>query len=144
MQHVLTLAINPQVPTTLYTKTKNATFFDNKNVFVFKLPPSSTNVFSTIFNGSQNDENSNVTVDSTAHTHIIDTTSSTDFPTHASSRFLRTTNSGGRNTFVAELNSNNTTLVHSTYLNSANKDFDYDIDLNNTKNTYITNKTTSN
>ena len=140
VQRVLALAVNPQVPATLYAGTAGAAFFGGKDVFVFK---SGTNAFSAVFGGSQDDEGSDVALDSAAHAHVLGTTASTDFPTYASSGFLRATNSGGTDAFVAELGSNGTALVHSAYLGGTGEDFGHGIKLDDIGNTYLVGETTS-
>ena len=140
VQQVLALAVNPQSTATLYAGTGGTSFFGGEDVFLFK---SGSNGFSAVFGGSQNDEGWDVAVDSAGHAHIVGVTSSTNFPTQNATGFLRATNSGGADAFVAELNRDGSDLVQSAYLGGSGSDLGYGIALDPVGNSYFVGETSS-
>jgi len=138
--HVLCLAVNPQATATLYAGTSGTTSFGGEDVFIFK---SGSNGYSSIFGGVANDEGWDVAVDATGHAHIVGVTYSTNFPTQNTSGFLRATNSGGADAFVAELSADGGSLVQSAYFGGSGRDLAYGIALDPAGNSYFVGKTSS-
>lgn len=114
------------------------------NGFLLKLAGDSFNrLFSVAFGGSGTDEAWDVAVDAGGNAHIVGVTYSINFPTTNTSGFLRTTNSGGADAFVAVISSNGMTLARSAYLGGSNNDFGYAIKVDGAGNDYIVGKTSS-
>jgi hypothetical protein len=114
------------------------------DVFVTKLAASGTNwIYSVLFGGDGKDEGWDIVVDSARNAHVVGATSSLNFPTNNTSGFLRGANSGGTDAFVAELNSNGTSLIYSAYLGGAGEDLGYGIAVDAAGNVYIVGETTS-
>jgi beta-propeller repeat-containing protein len=85
-----------------------------ENAFVTKLNTTGTGlVYSTYLGGSSYDSATGVAVDSDGEAYLTGYTYSTDFPTRNP---YQSTNHGGANAFVTELNRNGTDLIYSTYL----------------------------
>jgi hypothetical protein len=91
------------------------------DVFVAKLSPSGSLVYSTYLGGSGADGSSSsingaVAVDSAGNAYVDGPTSSTDFPTTPAAAYPSWNSSWGSAGFITELNATGTGLVYSTYL----------------------------
>jgi hypothetical protein len=85
-----------------------------ENAFVTKLNINGTGlVYSTLLGGSSYDSATGIAIDRDGEAYVTGYTYSTDFPTRNP---YQSTNHGGANAFVTELNSSGTDLVYSTYL----------------------------
>lgn len=108
------------------------------DVFVSKLNPSLTNWdYSVMFGGSASDEAWDVSVDSTGRAHVVGVTASLNFPTNSSIGFLRRTNSGASDAFIAEINSIGSVLNYSAYLGGTADDAAYGVDVDAGGNIYV-------
>ncbi|MGP8243954.1 MAG: SBBP repeat-containing protein [Bryobacteraceae bacterium] len=91
------------------------------DAFVTKLTPSGSGlVFSTYLGGSQVDMASAIAIDSSDNVFVTGTTLSIDFPATAGA--FQTSNNGSYDAFVAELNSQGSALVYSTYVGGEGSD----------------------
>jgi hypothetical protein len=91
------------------------------DAFVAKLTPSGTElVFSTYLGGSQIDEANAIAIDSSDNVFVAGTTLSIDFPATAGA--FQTANNGSYDAFAAELNSQGSALVYSTYVGGEGSD----------------------
>lgn len=115
-----------------------------EDVFVTKLAPGATNwTYSVIFGGTVRDEAWDVAADASGNAHLVGVTFSTNFPTADPSGFLRATNAGGGDIFVAVLGPEGTNLVRSAYLGGSRDDFGYAIKLDAAGNEYLVGRTAS-
>jgi hypothetical protein len=105
------------------------------NAFVTELNPTgSALVYSTYLGGSGNDAGLGIAVDSSGNAYVTGMASSTDFPT---ANPLQATLAGGQNAFVAELNTQGSALVYSTYLGGNSKDWGQGVAVDSSGNVYI-------
>ncbi|MCX8090075.1 MAG: SBBP repeat-containing protein [Verrucomicrobiae bacterium] len=115
-----------------------------EDVFVTKLAPDATNwTYSVIFGGRVRDEAWDVAADASGQAHLVGVTFSTNFPTADTSGFLRATNAGGGDVFVAVLGPAGTNLVRSAYLGGRADDYGYAIKLDPAGNEYLVGRTAS-
>jgi hypothetical protein len=113
------------------------------DVLVTKLNANGALVYSVMLGGTGQDEGWDIGVDAAGHAHLVGLTFSTNFPTANTSGFLRATNSGGVDAFVAELSSDGTTLLHSAYLGGLGSDFGYGLAVDPAGNSYVVGQTYS-
>jgi hypothetical protein len=143
-------------PTTtgVYQATHPASGYDA--AFVTKLNQAGSGlVYSTYLGGNRDDYGYGIAVDSTTgNAYVTGYTESSNFPTvypidqtvleaGSSTTYSGSSLGGGRNAFVAELNSGATNLVYSTYLGGNLADIGYGIALDSSGNAYVTGKTAS-
>ena len=111
------------------------------DAFVAKFDNQGSNlVYLTYLGGSGDDIAYGVAVDSAGHTYVAGTTDSTNFPvtnaipggTHLSGTFYP------EDAFVAELETNGSQLVYSTYLGGAGYDAAYGIAVDSSNDAYVT------
>lgn len=115
-----------------------------EDVFVAKLGPNGTNwAYSVIFGGIGRDEAWDITADAFGNAHLVGVTYSTNFPVADTAGFLRATNSGGADAFVAVLGPEGTNLVRSAYLGGNRDDLGYAIKLDAAGSQYLVGRTTS-
>lgn len=115
-----------------------------EDVFVARLAPDATNwAYSVIFGGTVRDEAWDVAVDAEGRAHVVGVTFATNFPTADTAGFLRATNSGGGDVFVAVLGPEGTNLVRSAYLGGSRDDYGYAIKLDAAGNEYLVGRTAS-
>src|SRR5207244_9732687 len=93
----------------------------NADILVAKLNASGELVYATYLGGSSRDSAKGIAVDSAGNVSITGDTSSTDFPTAGAAS--QTTNHGGSDAFVANLNPPGNGLVYATYLVGSGNDF---------------------
>lgn len=113
------------------------------DAFALKLSSTGTLMYSTLLGGSGADEASAIRVDANGNAHIVGSTSSSDFPTAKPLPSPNNSLQGQQNAFVAEINTNGTSLLASTYLGGSSTDTGYGIAVDSTG-TYVTGQTTSN
>lgn len=136
----LSLAVNPQSPDTLYTGVRGTNVYGGADVFVTKL---GENGFSTVFGGSRDEEGWDVVVSPSGRIHVTGSTASTNFPTLNTSGFLRATNAGARDAFVAELSQDGGALLSSAYLGGSDSEFGNGLALDTLGNVYLVGETSS-
>jgi hypothetical protein len=135
----------PTVPasnTNLLKSVTNANLLPD--VFVAKLAAAGTNwIYAVVFGGANRDEAWDVAVDPAGNAHLAGVTYSTNFPTAGAAGFLRATNAGGADAFVAVLNHSGTALLRSAYLGGSSNDFAYGIEVDAAGNDYLVGRTAS-
>ena len=138
--YVMALAIHPATPATIYAGTKGTPFFGGLDGFVAK---SGTNGYFVVLGGTADDEAWDVAVDAANHAHVTGWTTSTNFPTSYVYGFLRATNSGSADAFVAEVNGAGDQLVHAALLGGSSADFGYGITVDPGGSSYVVGSTIS-
>ena len=98
-------------------------------------------VYSTYLGGSSDDGGYGLTVDSLGHAYLTGYTDSTDFPIAGTS--ITSAPNGNYEGFVAELSSDGTSLVYSTYLGGSGGDYGSDVALDSNGNAYVVGSTSS-
>jgi hypothetical protein len=98
-------------------------------------------VYSTYLGGSGTDEAWGLAVDSSGNAYVAGGTTSTDFPTTVNAP--QSSNAGGEDAFVTELNSSGSALVYSTYLGGSAGDRGYGVGVDASGNAYVTGYTGS-
>lgn len=95
-------------------------FGGDTDAFVVKLDPSGTNLlYSSFLGGSNVDYGQAMAVDQYGNVYVTGSTQSTDFPTVNP---IQAGNNGNGDAFVAEVNTQATELVYSTYLGGGSAD----------------------
>ena len=130
--------------TDLYT-TPNAYQTSNNgkgDLFVTKMLPNGTIVFSTYLGGSGDEirrgggtNGKSITVDSEYNIYITEASESTDFPTTTDA--LNQNSKGGIETVFTKLNSDGTSLLYSTYIGGPNDDGGSAIGIDSADNIYL-------
>ena len=112
--------------------------------FVMKLAAGGTPVYSTYLGGSGNDVVNGIAVDTASppNAYVTGETASTNFPGTSSST-IQSTNAGGDDAFITELNPTGSALVYSTYLGGSSEDLGTGIALDSSANAYVTGITIS-
>ncbi len=95
---------------------------------------------STYLGGSNRELGIGVTLDTSGNIYVVGETKSTDFPTTSP---YQSSNAGGKDAFVVELNSDATSVTFSTYLGGSGDDTPAGIVLNNNPDIFIVGTTTS-
>jgi hypothetical protein len=96
------------------------TFGGNTDAFVTKLDPSGTTLlYSSFLGGSDVDYGNAIALDQYGNAYVTGYTESTDFPTVNP---IQSGNAGNGDAFVAEVNTQATALVYSTYLGGSSAD----------------------
>jgi hypothetical protein len=110
--------------------------------FVTKMNASgSALVYSTYLGGNAADQGFAIAVDGSGNAYVTGQTTSTNFPTVNA---LQATFGGVSNAFVAEINTNGSALVYSTYLGGSGVDYGgYGIAVDGSGNAYVTGETES-
>lgn len=104
-----------------------STISGSQDAFVVKLGVSgSALVYSTYLGGSSLDVGTGVVVDDTGEVYVTGYTASTDFPI---ANAVQSSNAGGYDVFVAELNPAGNVLITATYLGGSGSDAAYGIGL---------------
>ncbi len=126
----------PRSSTNLYSSVTTNTL--TPDAFVSKLNPSLTNWdYSVTFGGSASDEAWDVAVNAAGRAQVVGVTSSANFPTNAVLDFLRGTYSGGKDLFIAEIDSTGTALTHSSFLGIETDDAGYAVAVDAGGNIYL-------
>jgi Bacterial Ig-like domain (group 3)/MBG domain (YGX type)/Beta-propeller repeat len=113
------------------------------DAFVTKLNPAGTAlVYSTYLGGTGSDSGFGIAIDASGNAYIAGETASTDLPGVASTS-VQSTNGGGNDAFVAELNTAGSALIYCTYLGGSGTDLALGIALDSTGNAYVTGYTSS-
>lgn len=114
----------------------------SSDVFVAKLNPiGNTLMYSTYFGGSDFDQAESIAIDGKGGVYIAGSTHSTDFPVLGPVQAVY--GGGFADGFVAELSSDGSALLYSTYLGSADNENIWDIAADNSGNAYVTGFTSS-
>ena len=95
-----------------------------------------------MFGGKQNDTGWDVAVDGAGNAYVCGATSSHNFPTNNTFDFLRSTNTGKSDAFVAVFDTN-AASVFSGYLGGNGDDFAYALALDSATNIYVVGRTLS-
>jgi hypothetical protein len=99
----------------------DTTHAGSNDVYVTKLDSSGSElVYSTFLGGSTIDTGNAITLDNERNAYVTGFTASADFPTTPGA--VDTTLNGGRDAFVAKLDSTGSTLLHSTFLGGTAND----------------------
>ena len=77
-----------------------------------------------------------IAVDTSGNAYVVGETISSNFPTTAGA--FQTTNGGGQDAFVTELNPTGTALLYSTYLGGSGYDYGQGIAVDTSGNAYVT------
>jgi endonuclease/exonuclease/phosphatase family metal-dependent hydrolase len=75
-------------------------------------------IYSTYFGGTGEDRGNDIAIDQQDGVYVTGYTESIDFPTRNP---IQANNKGGKDVFIAKLNSSGDTLIYSTYLGGSNK-----------------------
>jgi len=120
------------------------------DAFVAKFSNSGSNlVYLTYLGGSADDGASDMAIDGAGNAYVAGFTDSSDFPvtnaifSHISGPYDAPAKSYHTDAFVAELNTNGSALIYSTYLGGNNNDGANGIAVDSTGNTYVAGYTTS-
>jgi hypothetical protein len=111
------------------------------DAFVAKLNPSGSLVYLTYLGGTGDDRAFGIAVDTSGNAYLTGWTYSTNFPTTAGAR--QRVLGGGRDAFVAKLNSAGSGLVYSTFLGGTNHDTGSGIALDASGNAFVAGDTYS-
>ena len=120
------------------------THFDHyENVFVTKLNPTGTGLlYSTYIGGSSSgDAGQSIAVDASGNAYITGYAVSTDFPTTIGA--FQTSNAGGLDAFITQLNPTGTALLYSSFLGGNGQDISAGIAVDASGNVYIAGYTQS-
>ena len=118
------------------------TYGGGGDAFVTKLNSTGTAlIYSTYLGGNGSDGGIGLAVDASGDAYVTGATSSANFPTTTGA--YQTSADGAGDAFVAELNSNGTGLVYSTYLGGSGADNGYALAIDGGGNAYITGFTVS-
>ncbi|MCA1684026.1 MAG: SBBP repeat-containing protein, partial [Actinobacteria bacterium] len=112
-----------------------------EDVFVSKLGPSGSLVFSTCLGGSDRERGMGIAVDAGGNVHVTGWTLSADFPTTGTIQPSR--NGVEWDAFVTKLNPSGSALVYSTYLGGTNREWGMSIALDTAGAAYVAGGTTS-
>jgi len=113
----------------------------SSDVFVAKVNPSGTAlVYSTYLGGSSADYGQAIVVDGSGNAYVAGYTFSTDFPTQSA---WQSSNAGGADAFLTELNAAGSALTFSTYLGGSGQDRAYGLALDSAGSLYLTGDTQS-
>ncbi len=145
-RNVVSLAIDPGSPGTVYAGTGVTNSFGGTDCFVSKLTSDGATLsYSTILGGKGQEQAWNLALDAFNNAYVVGVTTSTNFPViraNAPSQ-MQTTNSGGSDAFVLELNSTGSALIYSFYLGGRGEDLGYGIGLDPAGNAYVTGRSSS-
>ena len=109
------------------------------DVFVTKLSPSGTLIYSTYLGGSNEDYGYGIAIYSSGEAYLTGTTGSSDFPTLNPYQ----TDQGGGDVFVTKLSGSGDSLLYSTYLGGEGGDYGRGIAVDGSGNAYVTGYTLS-
>jgi hypothetical protein len=113
-----------------------------RDVFVTKLNATGTAlVYSTYIGGSGDEVGFGIAVDGSGNAYVTGWTTSTNYDVTPGA--FQTTNGGGADVFVTELNAAGTALVYSTYIGGSSDDVGYGIAVDGSGNAYVTGRTYS-
>ncbi len=111
----------------------------NGDVFVAKLNPEGSLVYSTYLGGSGYDEGLGIAVDEDGNAYLTGRTQSTDFPVNNAMQpeLAGRHDFPGDDLFVTKLNADGSALVYSTYLGGTGQDIGWDLAIDNERNVYV-------
>jgi len=107
-------------------------------VFVFKMNPAGTKVYSAFFAGTGADIAGSIAVDTGGNAYVTGSTTSYNFPTVNAPQTTFYGNSSNPNAFVTEVNAAGTALVYSTYLGGSGSFWGRGIAVDPSGNAYVT------
>jgi hypothetical protein len=110
------------------------------DIFVTKVGPTGSLLYSTYLGGSGQDVAGGIAVDAQGEAVIVGSSSSSNFPTF---KAFQSHSGGGQDVVISKLNSTGTALLFSTYLGGAGDDHGNAIALDGSGNVYITGDTYS-
>ncbi len=114
----------------------------SRDVFITKfLPDGSDIVYSTYVGGSDRDQGMSLAVNSAGEAYVTGFTFSSDFPTTPGA--YDESPNGERNVFALRLNAEGTSLVYSTVIGGASKDWAWDMVLDGSGDLYVAGATSS-
>lgn len=112
------------------------------DAFVAKLDPTGSHLlYCTYLGGNAQDEALGIAVDSGGYAYVTGWTNSANFP--VTGQVLLSQSGGGRDAFVAKLDSSGGRLIYSTFLGGGGQDTGAGIAVDASGNAYITGSTTS-
>ena len=120
-----------------YNSSSNGGF----DIFLTKINPSGSLIYSTYLGGSSDDIGFGLFVDSYNHVHITGMTSSSNFPITA--RTYNSTYGGSNDAFIMDFDMNTNSISYSTFFGGSNFDYGLDIKVDNSNNTYVVGQTAS-
>ncbi|HEY3128758.1 MAG TPA: SBBP repeat-containing protein, partial [Acidobacteriota bacterium] len=113
----------------------------SSDVFITKISPSGTLVYSTFLGGGLADEGRGIALDPSGNIYVTGTTQSTNFP--VMNAFQPTSRGGFREAFVAKLNATGSALVYSSYIGGSDQEIATAIAVDLAGNAYLTGYTQS-
>jgi hypothetical protein len=114
----------------------------SRDAFVTKLNPTGTTlVYSTYLGGTVRDDGQHIVVDGAGNAYVAGFTGSLNFPVTPGA--FQPANGGGRDAFVAKLNSAGSALVYATYLGGVFTEESHGIAIDNGGDAYVTGLTNS-
>jgi hypothetical protein len=144
------LAVSPANSALLYAGTIGFPSTNGSDAFLTKLDAANGSIhFSTILSGNDTNQGWAVAVDVAGNSYIVGVTTSTNFPTAATSGFLSATNSlsatniGLNDVFVTVINADASAFLYSAYLGGTADDFGYGIAVDANGNAYVVGQTSS-
>ncbi|NLV26376.1 MAG: PKD domain-containing protein [Methanomicrobiales archaeon] len=112
-----------------------------KDAFVVKVNPDGTElIYITYIGGTGTDEGTGLVIDEEGYAYITGGTNSPNFPVKNA---YRSNLAGGYDAWMAKLDPTGNELVYSTYFGGEHDDFGYDIDIDSSKNVFVTGQTAS-
>jgi len=142
--NVASLAVDPNFADIVYAGANVTNTGSGPNCFVTKISSDGADLtYSTVISGNGSDQGWDVAVDVFGNAYVAGATTSTNFPNLNPPSPMQTTNSGGSDAFVFQLNAAGSGLIYSFYLGGRGDDFGYGIGLDSDMNAYITGKTIS-
>jgi hypothetical protein len=121
----------------------DGTNFINFDAFLSKFGVNGQPIYTAQFGGTLNDAAWDVAVDSSGRAFVIGITSSTNFPVLQPFDLFRSTNSGGKDVFVAAFDTDPRPVLYSGYFGGAGDDYGYAIAVDTEANAYISGMTLS-
>ncbi|MFM1767554.1 MAG: hypothetical protein RJA22_83 [Verrucomicrobiota bacterium] len=144
-REVRSLAWGTLAPAALYAGLRASNSFGGSNdVFLTKLLPDGTGLeWSVALGGRRDDQAFAVALDGVGRPTLAGWSDSTNFPTLNTNGFLRATNAGKRDVFVARFSSDASQLLYSAYLGGKAHDYGHGLAVDGAGAAYVTGRTDS-